>query len=216
MRVLMVDDHVLFLQGMRALLSLLAPDLDVHTARDRHEALQCVLANNYEVLLLDWNLVGCKGDELIASLRDAGCTARVVVVSGETDPVRISDMLAHGVSGFIPKTYTGERMLAALETTLQGRVFVPDEISSHMWRSEDAGPPQTARQLRELVHSLTPRQLDVFRNTARGLPNKLIARELNISEATVKTHLTAVFGALGVSNRTEAALLASRIGFHVG
>ena len=61
-----------------------------------------------------------------------------------------------------------------------------------------------------------PRQHDVFRVAARGLPNKLIARELNISEATVKTHLTAVFGTLGVSNRTEAALFASRVGLHIG
>lgn len=213
MLVLMVDDHVLFLQGMRALLGLLAPDLEVHTACDQTEALELASRASYEVLLLDWNLAGCRGDDLMSALREAGCGARVVVISGESDPDRIGEMFAHGIAGFIPKTYSGERMLAALETTLAGRVFIPDEVTQRM---RTVGPRVAAHQLAARLDLLTPRQHDVFRGAARGLPNKLIARELNISEATVKTHLTAVFGTLGVSNRTEAALFASRVGLHIG
>ena len=93
----------------------------------------------------------------------------------------------------------------ALATTHRQRVVVFEKE-----------PRVAAHQLAARLDLLTPRQHDVFRVAARGLPNKLIARELNISEATVKTHLTAVFGSLGVSNRTEAALFASRVGLHIG
>jgi DNA-binding NarL/FixJ family response regulator len=216
MRVLMVDDHLMFLQGMHTLLAVLAPELQVDVARDRQEALQRIPTRDYDVVLLDWNLSNCKGDELLAALRDAGCSARVIVVSGETDPHRVGEMFSSGIAGFIPKTYTGERMLEALNTTLEGRVFIPEEFLAGLERSGYERSGESQAMLKARLNGLTPRQLDVFRTTARGLPNKLIARELNISEATVKSHLSAVFAALGVCNRTQAALYASRAGLHVG
>ncbi|MES2936856.1 MAG: response regulator transcription factor [Pseudomonadota bacterium] len=216
MRVLMVDDHLMFLQGMRTLLGVLAPDLEVDTARDQQEALQHASMNDYEAVLLDWNLDGCKGHELLAALRDAGCRARVIVVSGETDPRRVGEMFSCGIAGFIPKAYTGEKMLDALNVTFEGRVFIPGELMARIERSDNDGRGLSDKELKARLDELTSRQLDVFRTMARGLPNKLIARELNIGEATVKTHLTAVFAVLGVSNRTQAALYASRVGLHVG
>jgi len=216
MRVLMIDDHIMFLQGMQTLLSVLAPGLVVDVARDREEALLSISSRDYEALLLDWNFAGYKGDELLSAAREAGCTARVIVVSGESDPDRVGEMFACGIAGFIPKTYTGERMLEALGAMIEGRIFIPEDFFAGIERSACTPGHKSQEHLKARLDELTPRQLDVFRAIARGLPNKLVARELNISEATVKTHLTAVFAALGVGNRTQAALFASRVGLNVG
>jgi DNA-binding NarL/FixJ family response regulator len=195
----------------------LAPHLAVVTARDRDEALAHAANGEFEMVLLDWNLSKPQGGaEVLAALREAGCGARVVVVSGETDPVRISEMLALGIAGFIPKAYSGERMLDALDIALRGCIFLPPELVNEIAdieQSHDGGVPDDVGPRLKL---LTPRQVDVFRAAARGLPNKLIARELGIAEATVKTHLSAVFAALGVTNRTQAALVASRESLQVG
>ncbi|RYY52187.1 MAG: response regulator transcription factor, partial [Comamonadaceae bacterium] len=104
--------------------------------------------------------------------------------------------------------YSSEMMVAALRHVLAGRIFLPSESSQE--RFEGTAPAVDPR-----VAGLTTRQMDVYRAATRGLSNKLIARQLNIAESTVKAHLTAVYGALGVRNRTEAAYQASREGLRI-
>jgi len=140
-----------------------------------------------------------------------GCAARIVVLSGETSTALIRRTVELGAAGFIPKTYSSEMLVSALDKVLGGRVFLPAE-----------GLPTAVvpRAQTDLEHDprfagLTSRQIDVYRAAARGLPNKLIARELGIAESTVKTHLSAVFAQLGVRNRTEAAFQASRDGLRI-
>ncbi len=216
MRVLMVDDHVMFLQGLKNLLGVIAPELLVDTAQSIGEAVRLAAAAAYELVLLDWHLDDSEGEAAIASLRDAGCAARVVVLSGETDPKLIRRAIEIGAAGFIPKRYGTELMLSALNLVIQGAVFLPPEaLREDAPRAAPAGAPTTLMEAGERLTGLTPRQIDVYRAAARGLPNKLIARELGIAESTVKTHLTSVFAVLGVRNRTEAAYQASREGIRV-
>ncbi|AMM25790.1 response regulator [Variovorax sp. PAMC 28711] len=208
MNVLMVDDHVMFLQGIKNLLSVLVPELRVETAGDIAHAAQLVQATDFDLVLLDWHLNATDGAESIRLLRETGCTARVVVLSGETSAALIRQSVELGAAGFIPKMYSSEMMVAALRHVLAGRIFLPSETSQAHW--EEVAPAVDPR-----VAGLTARQMDVYRAAARGLPNKLIARQLNIAESTVKAHLTAVYGALGVRNRTEAAYQASREGLRI-
>jgi len=219
MRVLMVDDHVMFLQGLKTLLNLLAPELNVDTAFQLGDALQMAAGTSYDLVLLDWHLGDGDGDEAMRRLREVGCAARIVVLSGEPHSGLIRHTIEQGAAGFIPKRYSSEVMLAALNVVVSGGIYLPPEAV------RDTAPVPAARHVagdRALIDietryaSLTPRQADVYRAAARGLPNKLIARELGIAESTVKTHLSAVFGVLGVSNRTQAAFQASREGFRVG
>jgi DNA-binding NarL/FixJ family response regulator len=211
MKILMVDDHVMFLQGMRSLLGVLAPEHHVDVAADLALALQLTRLTTYELLLLDWHLADHDGDNSLIRLRDEGCTARIVVLSGEHGRGLIERSIELGAAGFIPKTYSSEMMLAALTQVLAGRIFLPAEATHGSPPKHDGdGAPGAATQAR--LAGLTPRQIDVYRAAARGLPNKLIARQLGIAEATVKTHLTAVYGVLGVRNRTEAAVQAARDG----
>jgi len=213
MHVLMVDDHLMFLQGLKNLLSVLAPDLRVDTSSDLSHAVQLVQLASYDLLLLDWHLAENDGETSMRRLRDAGCTGRIVVLSGETSAPLILRTVDEGAAGFIPKTYSSEMMIAALGKVLAGQIFLPAEVLR--LPTSDAGAPRSTGGTHSLK-SLTARQCDVYRAAARGLPNKLIARELGIAESTVKTHLTAVFAELGVRNRTEAAYQASRDGLDIG
>jgi DNA-binding NarL/FixJ family response regulator len=212
MRVLMVDDHVMFLQGLKNLLGVLAPELQVDTSHRLADALQLVQLTAYDLVLLDWHLAEHEGAQSLHQLREAGCTARIVVLSGETGSALIRNSVELGAAGFIPKTYSSEMMIAALGQVLAGRIFLPAQGLADV--AAGAARPGSIEADPRFA-GLTPRQVEVYLDAARGLPNKLIARRLGIAESTVKTHLTAVFAALGVRNRTEAAYQASREGLRI-
>ena len=215
------------------------------------DGLQMAAASDYELILLDWYLgegsAKTTGSLNMQRLRDVGSTARIVVLSGQTDSALIREAIEAGAAGFIPKKYGGEIMLAALRVVISGGIFLPID-AMYEKPSEKAGhgaeasaaaseatssgkSPSTIDLTQDLrtrratdalvdIESrfsvLTARQAEVYRAAARGLPNKLIARELGITESTVKTHLSAVYAVLGVNNRTQAAFQASREGFRVG
>ena len=208
----MLDDHVMFLQGLKNLLAVLAPELQVDTSHRLAEALQLAQLTAYDLVLLDWHLAEHEGAQSLEKLREAGCAARIVVLSGETGSALIRRSVELGAAGFIPKTYSSEMMIAALGQVLAGRIFLPAQGLA----DAAAGAARPASiEADPRFASLTARQIEVYFDAARGLPNKLIARRLGIAESTVKTHLTAVFAALGVRNRTEAAYQASREGLRI-
>jgi DNA-binding NarL/FixJ family response regulator len=248
MRVLMLDDHLMFLQGLKTLLNTLAPEMSVDISAGMNDGLEMAAASSYELILLDWYLgegaAKTTGELNMQRLREVGCTARIVVLSGQADSALISRAIEAGAAGFIPKKYGTDIMLAALRVVVRGGIFLPPEAMYEKGASRAAGapadagadtsfrvatppqpqlqPPHARRATDALVDiearfaSLTARQAEVYRAVARGLPNKLIARELGITESTVKTHLSAVYAVLGVNNRTQAAFQASREGFRVG
>ncbi len=127
----------------------------------------------------------------------------MIACSAAEDGAIVKALLQLGVSGFIPKSDTTQVMLQAVRLVLAGGTYVPPRLMA------DSGSQPTAAPGR--VASLSPRQQDVLRLLAEGKPNKLIARDLDISEATVKVHLLAVFRALGARNRTEAVVIAQRL-----
>ena len=214
MHVLMVDDHVMFLQGLKNLLCVMTPGLRVDTAGNLAHALELVQIAPYDLVLLDWHLAESEGPESMRRLHGAGCTARIVVLSGETSLNLIRSTIDLGATGFIPKKYSSEMMISALDQVLAGRIFLPPEALQETSASPRGAPPSTLEADPRLA-GLTPRQIDVYRAAARGLPNKLVARELGIEESTVKSHLSKVYAALGVRNRTEAAYMASRDGVRI-
>ena len=212
MRVLMVDDHIMFLQGLKNLLKVLAPDVNVDSADTVSFAAQLLRTSTYDLVLLDWHMPECSGEEAIRRLRDAGCMGRIVVLSSETDTALVRSTVDAGAAGFIPKQFSAEQMVTALDEVLQGHVYLPPELAVH-----GVSPGMNARTAESdpRFAELTARQIETYRAATRGLSNKLIARELGIAESTVKSHLAAVYSVLGVHNRTEAAYQASRDGTRV-
>jgi DNA-binding NarL/FixJ family response regulator len=201
MRILLVDDHALFRGGLKYLLRGLDDSIAMDEAGDCPEALERLGAAAYDLVLLDLKLPGVNGFDALASLRDAAPGTPLIVLSGEDDPSVVHATIERGAMGFIPKSSTPEVMIQAMRLVLARGVYLPPAAL-------DAVRPGASAALPEL----TPRQIDVMRCVIRGKPNKTIARELEVSEATVKAHLTAVFQALGARNRTEAVYVAAKLG----
>jgi DNA-binding NarL/FixJ family response regulator len=161
-----------------------------------------------DLLLLDFNLRGLSGVPAIQAWRQRHPALSVVVLSSAEDQSTVLAAMAAGAAGFIPKASSNEVMVQALRLVLAGGRYLPAEVLAR-----GAGLPVRAAEPASVESlNLSPRQLDVLRLIARGMPNKIICDELGLAERTVKAHVTEVLRALGVSSRTQAALAAARMG----
>lgn len=159
------------------------------------------------VALVDWRMPGVDGVAWFKRLIAAHTATRIVVMSGAEDATMVRELLAAGAAGFIPKTDSAAVILQAMRLVLAGGVYAPVRLLS-------GGAASTQVTAGKRLHGagiegLTGRQLEVLRLLAKGLPNKLIARELDLSEGTIKVHILAIFRTLNVSNRTEAVIAAT-------
>ncbi|MBN8716887.1 MAG: response regulator transcription factor [Xanthomonadales bacterium] len=227
-KVLLADDHRLIIEGVKLKLAELDPDVDVVVAMSLDE-LQNALAEHRDSLnlaLLDIGMPGTRGYEHIARLRAEAETLPIVVLSGSEDLGVMRTLMELGVQGFIPKAYSPDVMLSAIRLVLAGGIYVPPLLlasaQAQGWQPGDlrlqAATSDTAASaaagtpsLDGLRRLLTERQIDVMRLLSQGKPNKLIARDLGISEGTVKIHLAAIFRALNVRNRVEAVVASRRL-----
>ena len=223
MRILIADDHRLIVEGVKLKLAELGPDTDFVTAMDMAElrdAIHASDADSFSLALVDLAMPGVQGNEHLAEVIEHLPQVPVIVLSGSEDASLMKSLLAMGVQGFIPKAYSPEVMLSAVRLVLSGGVYVPPLLLQD--RVDGAGPAAAAQptapaaapsdSLEERLRKLlTERQIDVLRLLSQGKPNKLIARDLGISEGTVKIHLAAIFRALNVRNRVEAVVASRRI-----
>ena len=209
MKVLLIDDHALFREGLRFLLRELAPVLELDEAGDCGRALELARSRAYDLVLLDLNLPGLKGMDALRALRQAVPGVPMVVVTGEDSPQAVRAAIDAGAMGFIPKSSTRDVLIQALRLVFAGGVYLPPAVLD---APVSAAPPA---ETKERMLQLTLRQMDVLRCVIRGLPNKSIARELDISEGTVKAHLSSVMQALGARNRTEAVYAAANLGMRL-
>jgi DNA-binding NarL/FixJ family response regulator len=219
MKILVVDDHVLIREALHGVLKELRADAVVLEASDSRGALQ-VVADHPDVTLivLDLSLPDRDGFALLAELRQRFPAISVVVLSGFPDRANVTRALDHGALGFIPKSARREVMVSALNLVFSGGIYIPPEVFAP--REEpppsQAGPadapvaglPASAARL-----GLTERQIDVLALMMQGKSNKAICRRLELAEATVKNHVTAILKALKVSNRTEAVVAVSALGW---
>ena len=206
MKLLTIDDHALFRQGLKFLLMDLQSDLECIEAESLAGALALDDKQSIEFILLDYHLSDSEGEESLQKISGAFENAVIVVLSGEENPQLIRNIIDRGAAGFIPKSSTQDILIAALKLILAGGVYIPAVAVN-----TSPASPATTEVLEEGISSLSKRQLEVLRRAVQGKSNKVIARELFIAEGTVKAHLSAAFRALGVSNRTEAVYAASRL-----
>jgi DNA-binding NarL/FixJ family response regulator len=212
--ILVVDDHALLRSGMRFLLRGLDPGLEIDEAGDCAQALERVAARSYDLVLLDLKMPGLDGLDALDALRKAAPATPLVVLSGEDAPRVVRAAIERGAMGFIPKSSTPEVLVHALRLVLAHGVYLPPAVLD-LPRSVPVAAPPPVAPAEMLLTGLTPRQMDVLRCVIRGLPNKAIARELDVTEGTVKAHLTSVLRALGAHNRTEAVYAAAKLGLRL-
>lgn len=164
-----------------------------------------------DLVLLDLTLPDSSGMDALARFRERFPELPVVVFSGSHDHASVVSALDLGAMGYIPKTAPREVLLSALRLVISGGIYVPVEALNAP-ASSSAGAPAPASPTTPAKLGLSPRQGDVLALLLKGLPNKLIARRLEISENTAKAHVSAVFHTLGVNSRTQAVIAASRLG----
>ena len=197
------DDHPIMRAALRSALQALGPATRFVEASDLPTMLALVAERpDIDLLLVDLNMPGGSGLDVARSVRAAAPLVPVAVVSAEHRPGLASALLDLGVSGFIPKSDPAEVIVGAVRLILAGGIYVPPRLL----QETDARAQATSAA----GAGLTARQLDVLRLLAQGKANKVIARELGVTEGTVKVHLLAVFRALDVRNRTAAVLAAQR------
>ena len=203
LKILIADDHELFLDGLRLVLSDLDSEIAVDTASNHHELQQKADGKTaYDLILTDLAMPGMPWHESLRRLKENNPDTPIVVLSAVTEPENVLQAVDIGASGFIPKTSSNKIILSALHLILAGGLYLPSELLSLQNKPEDSA----------VKGILTPRQLDVLRLMGQGKPNKIIARELDLSEGTVKLHVTAILKALNVINRTGAVIAGRNLG----
>ncbi|WP_271007532.1 response regulator [Paucibacter sp. B51] len=203
MNIALVDDHTLLREGLVALLSQAHPQMQCLQYASLGALLTGLESQGApDLVLLDLGLPDAQGLDALQRLREALEWVPVIVVSADERPATVLACLEGGAAGFIPKTAHFELLWSQLSAALEGRIALP---ASFRLQSEELG---------ETPH-FSDRQQEVLGLLLRGLSNKSIARRLEMSESTVKTHLAVIFRKLNVSRRAEAMVVAARLGFRL-
>ena len=202
MKTLLVDDHALLRETLATVISLTWPGLQLLQAGSLAEALeQCDTHPDLQLVLLDLGLPDAQGLASLTALREHAPNARHVVVSADDRLDTVLASIEAGAVGFIPKSSDLRAMTAALDTVLQGGLYLPPQAA--------AAPAPTPEA------NLSPRQLSVLALLVKGHSNKAISRALDMSASTVKTHLGAIFERLAVNSRTQAVVAVARLGLRL-
>jgi DNA-binding NarL/FixJ family response regulator len=207
MKILVVDDHPLILAALAQLLPRGDRSLSVIGAADRDEAYAMLAAHpDCALVLLDLALPGTRGLELLGAMRRDFPRLPIAVLSATHDRATVDAALAAGARGYIAKTASGRDLVLAVERLLDGRTCPRPDLA----RAPVPPLPGTATAPDAL--GLTRRQSDVLALLAQGKPNKLICRDLRLSEGTVKVHVSAILRALNVHTRAQAIAALARRG----
>jgi DNA-binding NarL/FixJ family response regulator len=204
MKVLIADDHPLVRDALARTVSRVRPEAQLLQAASHDETLALLTSERPPLALVDLHMPGMDGTLALRRLRLASPTTTLLVVSGDDDPVVMRAALAAGAAGFVPKSEPPERLEQALALVLAGGTYLPPQALADFRNGAAPARPDPG--------ALTPRQTDVLHGLMRGLPNKLIARELGLTEGTVKIHIAAILRALQARNRTEAVVVARDLG----
>ena len=201
MKIIIADDHALLREGIRHLLMRLDVNVSILEA-DCHDAALQLLNDNPDasLALIDLHMPGKEDMSGLSELLNHAQTIPVVVLSGSEEIDTIHHVIKAGVMGYIPKHENAEVMLCALRLVLSGGIYVPPLYLSST-NTDD-----------QIKFRLTPRQTEVLQNMCNGLSNKEIGQLMNLSEATIKCHVSAIFRELNVDNRLQASIAAKKLG----
>ena len=225
-QLLLVDDHTLFRRGLKALLEQDERFTVSAEAGDVGEALRCLQRERPDVILLDNHLPGVRGVDAIPALKEAAPAARVLMLTVSENENDLAAALQAGADGYLLKTVESDQLADTIVKVLEGESVISPEMMTKLvsvFRTRPAAPvaepvapavvaPEPSREAQVAVGLLSPREREILLLIARGDSNKLIARELDIAETTVKIHVQHILRKLGLSSRVQAAVFATSSG----
>jgi DNA-binding NarL/FixJ family response regulator len=204
--VLVVDDHAVVREGLRGFLDLQDGIEVVGEAADGDDALEAAAQLRPDVVLMDLVMPRLDGVTAMRGLRERLPHARVIVLTSFVDDDKLLPALRAGAAGYLLKNAEPQELARAVRAAHAGEVLLDSVVAARLVEALAGGGDE------DPLDRLTPREHEVLQLIGRGLPNKQIARELDLSERTVKTHVGHVLAKLGVADRTQAAIVAVRAG----
>ena len=203
-RILIIDDHPLFRKGVAQLIAM-APHLQVvGEASNGEQGVAMAKELDPDMILLDLHMTGMGGIETLKAIRDAGSDCRVVILTVSDNADDLVAAIRSGADGYLLKDMEPEDLLTAIDEALNGRTVIGERLNGLLAR---AIRDEAAAKQRDMA-ALTDREKEILQGLAQGLSNKLIARNLDITEATVKVHVKNLLKKLGFHSRLEAAVWA--------
>lgn len=203
---LIADDHPLYRDALKGALNLSFSDIEIIESGDLNGTVNALQEHEVDLLMLDLHMPGSSDLFGFLHIQKQFPDLPIAVISGTEDANLISKIVGLGAMGFIPKTASADEISQALNAMLDGDVWLPESV-----RLKIKDVDENFSKLAENVASLTPSQYKVLCYMRDGLLNKQIGYNLDIAEATVKAHVTAIFRKLGINNRTQAVLIASEL-----
>jgi len=207
MKILLIDDHALFRDGILLILEGLQIPIETFEASS-YESAKIILDENSDIdlVLLDLDLPGVSFFDALQALRQQLPETPVVILSGTMDHQTVEQALQLGARGYIPKSAPAKTMLNALQLVISGDTYVPAEILQNKNINTDNAAASRKKKTGNTPaeHNLTPRQHDVLIQLAEGKSNKEIGKTLYLTESTIRAHVAAILRSFDVSNRTQA------------
>jgi len=208
MKILLADDHPLFREGVKPVLEKLDPDAEVIEAVDFPSAFEAMRCNGeVDLVLMDLYMPGMPGIDGVIRFRAMFPDTPLVVLSASEQLEDMQKSLAAGALGYISKSSPSDIILGALRQVLAGVVYTPPGLLDNDDPSRAAASAPSKRH-----PALSGRHIQVLRHLARGASNRQIGEALDVTEGTIKLHVAAIFRILKVNNRTEAVLVAQKMG----
>jgi DNA-binding NarL/FixJ family response regulator len=215
LKLLIVDDHGLVREGLKAILGQSDLKAECLEAWDEISIWQCLKQHpDVNLVLLDIQLPGLSGMDLLKRIAKEHPAMPIIMLSADHDSNTVSQALQWGASGFMPKNSLNQVLISAIRLVLAGGVYIPPEaLLKSVPKPQPSPSNKTTLQLDSL--GLTNRQLDVLRLLVKGLSNKRISRQIDLAEATVKIHIRGILRTLSVTNRTEALVKLTEMGYRI-
>ncbi|MBS1714442.1 MAG: response regulator transcription factor [Armatimonadetes bacterium] len=202
-KVMIVDDHPVVREGLRALLAKTDVARVVAEAGDGREAIDKLRAVDVELVLMDWQLPTMDGLATTTELKKSWPHVKVLMLTNRLDAESVKQAIKAGASGYLLKDVSKDDLERAIQETMDGKTVLHEEAQFQLAAALTATDP---------IENLTQRERDVFVLLGRGRSNKEIGRELGLTEGTVKGYVSAVLLKTGTADRTQAALLATKLG----
>jgi len=217
-RLLIAEDHALFGQGLRRVLSLEADFEVVAEVKDGEAAIGSALELRPDVILMDINMPKINGLQATQQIKALWDEARVIILTAYDDEEQMFFAMRYGAAAYFSKDVAPDQLIEAIRTVCQGKYVVGGRVLDEAkliewllaWYNQHATYTSDGE---ETLMPLSPREMEVLAYIVQGASNKVIAANLGISQQTVKNHMTSIFRKLGVSDRTEAAIVALRRGW---
>lgn len=227
MKILIADDHELFLKGLEFILQENLQNIEITFAQNYTEIFSILEQKTvFDLVITDLAMPGANWLDAIKKIHSALPETPIIIISAVFDKTILQQTLDIGVSGYIPKTASNNLIISAINLVLAGGVYIPHELLYS--NQNNSIPPQqqkeyisplktlekiTSNTAEHTQKGLTERQIDIIRCIAEGLSNKQIAYKLNLTEGTVKVHITVILKILNVKNRTSAIIEAAKRGY---